>query len=44
MVSLKILGHNANSRAMAVSPIQPLTEMSTRNMCWRRGGKGWRFL
>jgi len=30
--------HNPSGRTMALGSIQPVTEMSTRNISWGRGG------
>jgi len=32
--------HNPSDRTMALEATQPLTEMSTRNISWGRGGEG----
>jgi len=35
--------HNSSGRTMALGLTQPLTEMSTRNISWGKGGRGVRL-
>jgi hypothetical protein len=37
--SLWFQGHNPSGRTMALESTQPLTEMSTRNIFWGKGGR-----